>query len=63
MACENPDRALDEYMKLLAYHDVNVGYLEVLDKAGFGNFTDESYVENVLSTVMEHVKTLKDPTK
>lgn len=63
MVIEDPEKALDEYMKLTAYHDVNVGYLEVLGKAGFGNFTDESYVEKVLSTVMEHVKTLKDPTK
>lgn len=61
MVCEDSQKALDEYMKLVAYHDVNVGYLEVLDKAGFGNFTDESYVESVLATVTAQVKELKAP--
>lgn len=61
MTMEDPERALVEYMKLTAYGDADVGYIEVLEKAGFGVFTDIDYVKSVLNTVFDYMEKVEVP--
>jgi M3 family oligoendopeptidase len=47
--------AADKYLNFMSYGAYNYGYIELLDRCGFGNFTQAGYVGNVTDPVIDEL--------
>lgn len=56
----SPADAIDKYLKFMSYGAYDYGYLELLDLCGFGNFTQDGYVEEVAQPVIDKLLFLSD---
>lgn len=52
--------AADKYLKFMSYGAFDYGYLDLLDLCGFGNFTQDGYVEEVTQPVIDELLFLSD---